>query len=92
MSGPPDLVEALAWLDYCLGETAAAMQAVKAVAVTAPGMTPAKYHELCEKAAKIITMWGCLSRWGEWLLDEVSRQGAKAQGGPEGLPGERVGA
>lgn len=90
MSGQPDLAETLAWLDYCLGETTAAMQAVKAVAVTAPGMTCQYYHEICETAAKFITMRGRLFRWGPWLLDEVSRQKAKSKNGTEKLLGDRV--
>jgi hypothetical protein len=65
MSASPDLAETLAWLDYCLGEAEAAMEAVKAAAVTAPGMTYMTYHEICETAAKIITMRGRAAKWGE---------------------------
>ncbi len=60
----PDLAEALAWLDYCLGEAEAAMQAVKAAAVRAPGMTCLNYHALCEMAAVIVNLRGRCARLG----------------------------
>ncbi len=62
MNGPNDLAEALAWLDYCLEETATAMEAVKAAAA-APGVTGKHYHEICESAARITTLKGRTADW-----------------------------
>jgi hypothetical protein len=62
------LAGALAWLEYCLEETAAAMAAVQEAALgemRAGGaqMTPGRYHEICEAAAGIITLRGRVRRW-----------------------------
>lgn len=61
----PDLAETLSWLDYCLGETQAAMEAVKAAAVDTEGMTCRKYHDMCETAAKITTLRWRAAQWGK---------------------------
>lgn len=64
MSNPKVLAEALAWLDYCLGEAEAAMQAVKAAAAPdLTGTTDMNYHEICESAARITTLRGRAAGW-----------------------------
>lgn len=72
-----DLLEALVWLDYCLGETEAAMAAVQEAALEAmkiqrfTGETPMPpgqaepYHAMCEAAAGIITLSGRARSWGK---------------------------
>jgi hypothetical protein len=86
------LSESLAWLDYCLGETAAAMAAVQEGALEAmktPGSTGWKpvlpggtlgplehYHEICEAAAGIITLKGKAARWGRKYREAGIRAGS----------------
>jgi hypothetical protein len=62
MSGAPALPEALAWLDYCLEETEAAMQAVKRIAGGDAGATE-NHQVICETAAQITTLRGRCARW-----------------------------
>jgi hypothetical protein len=68
------LAEYLSWLEYCLGEAAAAAQAVKAAAeARRTGIRTAgrdacatggiDYHAVCELAAQITTLRGRVSRW-----------------------------
>lgn len=57
MSKTPDLAESLAWLDHCLGETEAAMAAVKGGLVQTE-----RLHEFVEMAATITTMRGRCAR------------------------------
>jgi hypothetical protein len=78
MSKAPDLPEALAWLDFCLGETSVAMTMVKEAYLEAmkskrtAGGTPAPpvlgqvypYHAMCEAAAGLITLRGRAAKWG----------------------------
>jgi hypothetical protein len=68
------LLDSLAWLDFCLGETAAALAAVQEAALEsmrATGWKPVlpgemePYHEICEAAARIITLKGRVGRWGQ---------------------------
>lgn len=52
---------ALAWLDYCLSETLAAMAAVKAAALDGLGrgeVSPEQLMAMCEVAAGLITLRG----------------------------------
>jgi hypothetical protein len=69
--GGKDLAENLAWLDYCLGETAAALEAVQDAALTAPGFSGAgpvflqHYYAMSEAAAGIITLRGRARKWGK---------------------------
>lgn len=56
MSPPPDLDEALEWLDFCFGETLDAINAVKAAAAPPGSRPPQKYHGICEMASHLTTM------------------------------------
>jgi hypothetical protein len=62
------LSESLAWLDYCLSETAAAMAAVREAALEKMRingmMPPLPYHQFCEAEAGIITLRGRAAKWG----------------------------
>jgi len=78
-----DFLEALAWLDYCLEETAAAMEAVQDAVLEeikssmSPGWGPRPpgkvepYHEICEVAAGIITLRGRARGWMRVCSGEV---------------------
>ena len=68
MSPLPDLSESLAWLDFCLGETEAAMAAVKAAAAPAFPGTGMQYHGLCEMAAQIITFRRRCAGLARWMV------------------------
>jgi hypothetical protein len=59
-----DLSGALAWLDYCLEETAAAMEAVRTGGAVG-GVPAGQYHEICEAAAGMITLRGRTRRWAQ---------------------------
>jgi hypothetical protein len=69
--GGNDLAESLAWLLYCLGETEAALAAVKEGSLEAMKSSGKPvllgqvktYHKICEAAAGIITLKGRVSRW-----------------------------
>ena len=65
MSQPGPLLEALAWLDYCLEEAVAAMAAVKAAAKATPGLPNQKLHDICEATAAVVTLRGRCARWGK---------------------------
>ena len=58
----PDLAEALAWLDYCLGETEAAMLVVKKLSEDTED-----YHQTCEAAAQLINFWQPDQTWEKTL-------------------------
>jgi hypothetical protein len=64
-----DLLEALAWLDYCLGEAEAAAQAVKAIGPQVTNLghrgMDKGYYALCEMVAHITTIRGRWARWGK---------------------------
>ncbi len=87
------LSESLAWLDFCLGETQAALAAVKDAALEAmqspegPGWKVVlgqiePYQAMCEAAAGIITLRGRAKKWGK------AGSGLQVLGSGEGQEGD----
>lgn len=66
MQGGESLAEAMAWLSFCLGETQAALEAVKGAALAnmsrGEPVFPEQFAAMCEAAAGIITLRGTVSR------------------------------
>lgn len=84
--GGEELTEALAWLDYCLGETILALEVVKGVTRADLGsMSVDQYLSMCEAAAGLITLRGRTAR-----SFRPSCPVGEMQAAVEALPGQEV--